>query len=308
MNQRKLVPLELNLEAEVKSIIQPLLERCSFPDGPVNCAVSGGADSMALLALASSAGLEVTAIHVDHGIRPDSSEEADTVAAAAERFGAQFESRSVSVDAGPNLEERARQARYSVLPEKVLTGHTADDQAETILLALLRGSAWQGMAGIKPTTSRPILQLRRSETEDLCSSLGITTVSDPSNNDPQFRRNRIRHELLPLLCDIADRDLVPVLVRQSELFRDGSEFISEEAKQINPTDTKALENAPRIIAREAIRNWIWETRGDDHPPDLATINRVLDVAFLESLATDIGKGWRVARTDRVLRIEKPDAI
>ena len=68
MNQRKLVPLELNLEAEVKSIIQPLLERCSFPDGPVNCAVSGGADSMALLALASSAGLEVTAIHVDHGI------------------------------------------------------------------------------------------------------------------------------------------------------------------------------------------------------------------------------------------------
>ncbi|MFL2696915.1 MAG: ATP-binding protein [Acidimicrobiales bacterium] len=74
----------------MKNIIQPLLERCSFPDGPVNCAVSGGADSMALLALASSAGLEVTAIHVDHGIRPDSSEEADTVAAAAERFGAQL--------------------------------------------------------------------------------------------------------------------------------------------------------------------------------------------------------------------------
>ena len=123
-------------------MIQPLLERCSFPDGPVNCAVSGGADSMALLALASSAGLEVTAIHVDHGIRPGSSEEADIVAATAERFGAQFESRSVTVDAGPNLEERARQARYSVLPEKVLTGHTADDQAETILLALLRGSAW----------------------------------------------------------------------------------------------------------------------------------------------------------------------
>ena len=100
---------------------------------------------MALLALASSAGLEVTAIHVDHGIRPGSSEEADIVAATAERFGAQFESRSVTVDAGPNLEERARQARYSVLPEKVLTGHTADDQAETILLALLQealGKVW----------------------------------------------------------------------------------------------------------------------------------------------------------------------
>ena len=79
---------------------------------------------------------------------------------------------------------------------------------------------------------------------------GITTFSDPSNRDPQFRRNRIRHELLPLLCDIADRDLVPVLVRQSELFRDGSKFISEGAKQIDPTDTKALENAPRIISEK----------------------------------------------------------
>ena len=292
----------------MKDIIQSLLERCSFPDGPVDCAVSGGADSMALLALASSAGLEVTAIHVDHGIREGSGDEAEVVAAAAERFGAQFESRSVTVDTGPNLEERARQARYSVLPENVLTGHTADDQAETILLALIRGSAWQGMGGIMPTTNRPILQLRRSETEHLCSSLGITTITDPSNMDPQFRRNRIRHELLPLLCDIADRDLVPVLVRQAELFRDGSKFISEEAQKIDPTNTRELESVPRIISREAIRNWIWETRGDDHPPDLATIDRVLDVAYLESIATDVGKGWRVARTDRVLRIEKPDAV
>ncbi len=263
---------------------------------------------MALLALASSAGLEVTAIHVDHGIRADSENEAYIVALAAERFGAKFESRTIHVEAGPNLEERARKARYSILPENVLTGHTADDQAETILLALLRGSAWQGMSGITPSTDRPILQLRRSETEGLCSSLDIQTVTDPSNLDPQFRRNRIRHELLPLVCEIAERDLVPILVRQAELFRDGSTFISEEARKIDPTDSRALENAPKIISREAIRNWIWKTRGDDHPPDLATIDRVLDVAFLESVATDIGKGWRVARTDRVLRIEKPEAI
>ena len=292
----------------MKKKIQDLLQRCSFPDRPVDCAVSGGPDSIALLVLASSAGLDVTAIHVDHGIREGSDKEAETVAVAAERFGARFESRTVHVEVGPNLEERARQARYRVLPDNVLTGHTADDQAETILLALLRGSAWQGMSGIQPSTNRPILQLRRSETVDLCSSLDIPTVTDPSNTDPKFRRNRIRHELLPLLCDIADRDMVPILSRQAELFRSGGRFITEEAQKIDPTDSRALEEAPKIISREAIRNWIWETRGDDHPPDLATIDRVLDVAFLKSLATDIGNGWRVARTDRVLRIEKPEAI
>jgi len=260
-----------------------------------------------MLALATSAGLDVTAIHVDHGIREGSEDEAEIVATAAERFGAKFESRAVHVATGPNLEERARKARYGVLPENVLTGHTADDQAETILLALLRGSAWQGMSGIMPSTSRPILELRRSETVDLCSSLKIPIVTDPSNIDPQFRRNRVRHDLLPLLCDIAERDLVPILVRQAELFRSGGKFISEEARKIDPTDTRSLAEAPKIISREAIRNWIWETRGDDHPPDLATIDRVLDVAFLDALATDIGNGWRVARTDRVLRIEKPEA-
>ncbi len=263
---------------------------------------------MALLVLAASAGLDVTAIHVDHGIREGSEKEAETVSVAAQRFGARFESRTVQVEAGPNLEERARQARYKILPANVLTGHTADDQAETILLALIRGSAWQGMSGITPSTNRPILQLRRSETVDLCSSLDIDTVADPSNMDPQFRRNRIRHELLPLLCEIADRDLVPILIRQAELFRSGGKLLTEEAQKIDPTDTRALEEAPQIISREAIRNWIWETRGDDHPPDLATIDRVLDVAFLKSLATDIGSGWRVSRTDRVLRIEKPEAI
>jgi len=292
----------------VKEKIKALLEQCSFPDRPVECAVSGGPDSMALLVLAASAGLDVTAIHVDHGIREGSEKEAETVSVAAQRFGARFESRTVQVEAGPNLEERARQARYKILPPNVLTGHTADDQAETILLALIRGSAWQGMSGITPSTNRPILQLRRSETVDLCSSLDIDTVADPSNMDPQFRRNRIRHELLPLLCEIADRDLVPILIRQAELFRSGGKLLTEEAQKIDPTDTRALEEAPQIISREAIRNWIWETRGDDHPPDLATIDRVLDVAFLKSLATDIGSGWRVSRTDRVLRIEKPEAI
>ena len=123
-----------------------LLARCTFPPdlGPVSCAVSGGADSLALLVLARHAGLEATAVHVDHGLRPGSAAEADVVAAAAQRLGAGFRAVQAAVEPGPNLEARARAARYAVLPSDVLTGHTADDQAETVLLNLLRGSGSTG--------------------------------------------------------------------------------------------------------------------------------------------------------------------
>src|SRR5688572_2097535 len=96
-----------------------LLPRCRFPTAGtvVTCAVSGGADSLALLVLATAAGLDVTAVHVDHGLRPGSAGEADVVAAAAERFGAAFRAERVVVELGPNLEARARAARYAVLPE-----------------------------------------------------------------------------------------------------------------------------------------------------------------------------------------------
>src|SRR5437879_6492898 len=109
------------------ALLRSLGERCSFPiaGSDVTCAVSGGADSLALLVLAAAAGCRVTAVHVDHGLRPGSAAEADVVAAAAARVGAAFRAEQAPVGAGPNLEERAREARYDVLPPDVLTGHTA---------------------------------------------------------------------------------------------------------------------------------------------------------------------------------------
>jgi len=288
------------------NLTEELLKKCTFPEGPLACAVSGGADSMALLALASFTGQKVKAIHVHHGIRPESEKEADLVHDAAKRFDADFESKKVEVAQGPNLESRARLARYGVLPDGVLTGHTADDQAETILLALIRGSAWHGLSGMRPSASKPILSLRRSETVELCQELKIDFFTDPSNKDLAFRRNRIRHEALPLLNEIADRDLVPLLSRQADLLRSGADFITQQTKNIDPTDCETLLETHPALAREAIRNWIWETRNNDHPPDLATIERVLEVARLEALATEIGGGWRVARTNRILRIEPPE--
>src|SRR3954454_16908613 len=103
-----------------------LLPRCSFPPAgtEVTCAVSGGADSLALLALACAAGLVVTAVHVDHGLRPGSAGEADVVEGAAGRFGAGVRRQRVAGAGRPDLEARAREARYAVLPPGVLTGHT----------------------------------------------------------------------------------------------------------------------------------------------------------------------------------------
>ncbi len=284
-----------------------LLARCTFPPAgtEVTCAVSGGADSLALLALAAGAGLHVTAIHVDHGLRPGSAAEADVVAAAAARFGADFRSLRVVVDDGPNLEARARDARYAALPADVCTGHTADDQAETVLLNLLRGAGGPGLAAMRPGPRRPLLGVRRAETAGLCAGLGLEPVVDPSNEDPRFRRNRIRHEVLPLLADVAGRDLVPVLCRQADLLRDEADLLSALASEVDVNDARSLREAPVALARLAVRAWLTLGPAVTHPPDAATVERVLGVARGQVVATDVGAGWRVARSGGVLRLEPP---
>lgn len=281
-----------------------LLPRCRFPPAatPVTCAVSGGADSLALLVLAVAAGCEVTAVHVDHGSREGSAAEAQVVAAAATRLGAAFESRHVTVEPGPNFEARARQARYAVLPPGVLTGHTADDQAETVLLNLIRGAALDGLAGMR-AEGRPLLRLRRHETEQLCTELGLEPLVDPSNADPHHRRNRIRHEALPLLDDIARRDVAPLVARQAELVRDAVDHLAAEAAPLDPTDARALASAPVALARVAIRRWVSDAAGLDHPVDSAAVQRVLEVADGTARAADVTGGWQVRRSNSRLRLE-----
>ncbi len=262
------------------------------------CAVSGGPDSLALLALAVAAGCSVTAFHVDHGRREGSAAEAEVVAAVAERLGAGFERRSVSVDPGANLEARWREARFGVLPEGVATGHTMDDQAETVLLNLLRGAGSDGLAGMAPGWRHPLLGLRRCETHALCAALGFDPVRDPSNDDPAFLRNRVRHELLPLCTEVAGRDPVPLLARQAGLLRDEVSLLDALAREAapDPQDARAVAALPLPLARRSLRQWLRATGTDAHPPSAAEVARVLAVAQGAAVATELSGGRRVRRS------------
>jgi tRNA(Ile)-lysidine synthase len=291
------------MSAEAEELVATLLPRCDFPPAGavVACAVSGGADSLALLVLSVAAGCKVTAVHVDHGLRPGSEREAAVVAAAAARFGATFVAERVEVPAGPNLEARARAARYGVLPPGARTGHTADDQAETVLLNLIRGAGLDGLGGFDPER-RPIRRLRRHETVALCAAAGLDPVHDPSNADPAFRRNRIRHELLPLLDVIAERDVAAVLARQADLLSADAELLEELAAALDPTDARALAAAPEALARRAVRRWL-RTGAEQHPPDRAAVERVLAVASGDAVACDVGGGRSVRRSKGRLSLD-----
>lgn len=276
-------------------------DRCRFPaTGAVTCAVSGGADSLALLALARDAGLDVTAVHVDHGLRPGSAREADVVATAAERFGASFRAERVEVPPGPDLEARARRARRAVLGADALYGHTADDQAETVLLALLRGAGPDGIAAMD-SRHHPLLDLRRRDTHAICDELGLHPVHDESNADPRFRRNRVRHEVLPLLDDVAGRDVVPLLCRLADLARADGDLLEELSAPLDPVDARALAGAPIPLARRAIRRWLRPHLGG-HPPDAGAVERILAVARGDAVGAEVAGGIALRRTGQRLRI------
>jgi tRNA(Ile)-lysidine synthase len=284
----------------------------SVPDGArVVVACSGGADSLALLALAALR-YDVTAVYVDHGLRTTSAHDARVVRAAAERFGAAVRVVPVVVTGGSNLEARARSVRYAALEAvrseldaaAILVAHTRDDQAETVLLNLLRGSGTAGLAGMPAARGyieRPLLAMRRAETRALCRALGLAPVQDPMNDDTHFRRVWLRREVIPMLERGARSDLVDVLARQAELVRADSALLDDLAAAHTIDDIATL---PDAMARRVVRQWL------QHPvPDAATIERVLAVGRGERAATEVPGGDRIERVrgrlTRVARTEPP---
>jgi tRNA(Ile)-lysidine synthase len=181
---------------------------------PVLAMVSGGADSVCLMhVLAAIHDAPVAVLTIDHGLRPDAAGETMAVTALAADLGLSCEVHRLALDDGPDLQERARDARAALALEvadrlgcsRIATGHTATDQAETVLFRLARGTGPSGAVGMAPRRDRfirPLLGVTRERTAQWCVDHGIDAVSDPSNADLRFARARVRHGLIPALKEV----------------------------------------------------------------------------------------------------------
>jgi tRNA(Ile)-lysidine synthase len=205
-----------------------------------------------------------------------------------------FVAHEVVVERGSNLEARARDARRGALPRATLTGHTMDDQAETVLLNLLRGAGLDGTGAMSPET-KPLLGLRREELRALVAASGRATVHDPSNYDLTHRRNLLRARVLPELSAVAQRDLVPVLARQATSARATAAYLDELARaQVpDPCDVAALRAAPQVLRRRRLRDLARD--GVEHPPSASEVDRMEQVVLGEAVATQLAGGRRLTR-------------
>jgi tRNA(Ile)-lysidine synthase len=242
-------------------------------DATMLLAVSGGPDSIALLHGAArlvetdARRWNLTVAHLDHALRPDSADDARFVAEAAEALELRHEGIRTDVAAlareeGRSIEDAAREARYRFLEQVapdgavIATAHTADDAAETVLLNLLRGSGLAGVRGIparRGRVVRPLLAERRATLRDLLDAAGIRYRLDPSNDDPAFLRNRVRHEVMPLL----------------EVIRPGAAERIGQFSRLAADDEALLDDLARAeLARRTTQNAI-----DWHDPPVATLGR-----------------------------------
>jgi tRNA(Ile)-lysidine synthase len=229
-------PAVLRTRAAVRSSLRDIA-----PGSTVVAAVSGGADSLALAAalVHAAAKLELAAgaVVVDHGLQPGSAEQAARAAEQCRSVGlAAITIATVTVGRTGGPEAAARVARYAALDaadaDLVLLGHTLDDQAETVLLGLARGSgarSLSGMAAASDRYRRPFLGVRRTETRAACRALGLEPWHDPHNADPSYARVRVRREVLPALEAALGPGIVEALARSAELLRNDADALDEWA-------------------------------------------------------------------------------
>jgi tRNA(Ile)-lysidine synthase len=238
-------------------------------------ALSGGPDSLALTAVSAPI-RPTTALIVDHGLQAGSAEVAETARAQAVALGC-VDAQVLCVQVGGpsglkgGPEAAARTARYAALDAArggapVLLAHTLDDQAETVLLGLGRGSGARSIAGMRPYDPpwcRPLLGVRRSATHAACAQLGLTAWQDPHNTDRRFTRTRLRQEVLPLLEDVLGGGVAEALARTATALREDTELIDTLAGQAlaatstgDGLDTRALTALPDPVRLRVIRGWL----------------------------------------------------
>lgn len=228
--------------------------------GPVAIGLSGGPDSLALVAAASAEGVDATAVVVDHGLQVGSADVAKRAAQQASRFGIPATVVPVAVADSPSgVEAAAREARYAALfahaASDVWVAHTADDQAETLLLGALRGNP----AGMPPRDGRlvrPFLTIRRADTLGACEELGIEPWHDPMNKDTAYRRPAIRTTIIPQLSALIGGDAVPALAATADRIAADNQLIAELV-DVTPTSSCAeLEGEPGAVRRRKLAAWL----------------------------------------------------
>jgi tRNA(Ile)-lysidine synthase len=231
-------------------------------------ALSGGADSLALTAAAARV-RPTTALIVDHGLQSGSAAVADTALRQATDLGCvagQVLRVRVGTEGGP--EAAARTARYRALEAArggapVLLAHTLDDQAETVLLGLGRGSGARSIAGMRacdPPWYRPLLEVRRGSTHAVCAELGLTPWDDPHNHDRRFTRVRLRTEVLPLLEEVLGGGVAEALARTATALREDTEALDALAQAhltaAGPLHIAGIADLPAALRRRVIRAWL----------------------------------------------------
>lgn len=261
--------------AAVRRAVRGFLDAVEAP--PELCvAVSGGADSLALAEATAYVGHRrghvVRALVVDHGLQEGSAKIALDAAAAAKSLGAdEAEVRRADVTGPGGPEAAARKARYRTLAGHglVLLGHTLDDQAETVLLGLGRGSGARSVAGMRPHDppwGRPLLAVGRATTRAACAELGVEPWDDPHNAEPRFTRVRLRTEVLPLLEDVLNGGVAAALARTAAQLRDDNEaldtmadLIFTRAGGVEGLDAGVLETEPAALRRRVLRRWLLQS-------------------------------------------------
>ncbi|MDE3227099.1 MAG: tRNA lysidine(34) synthetase TilS [Acidobacteriota bacterium] len=261
----------------VRNAVRHWLEKFEAGD-TVLVAVSGGADSLALAnALAVEAkkvAINVVGVTVDHQLQTTSAQQAEQVIDQLSKFNLNCVIKRVTVDIKEGLEASARKARYQAIEEvaqsenavAVFLGHTKDDQAETVLLGLARGSGTRSLSGMAHHNGmyvRPLLEISRAQTEEFCKEVGLDFWVDPHNSDSQFARVRVRTEAMPTLEKTIGPGISDALARSAQLLRDDADALddwaSKESTGLDLSDLECaqLETLPKAIRTRILRSAIY---------------------------------------------------
>jgi len=257
----------------IRSAVRPFLEKMEAGDRIV-VAVSGGADSLALAYAVSmevkKLALQLSAVTIDHQLQDKSGDQAATVVEQMKTLGVECTIEKITVEITDGLESSARRARYEAFGRlnaaAIFLGHTHNDQAETVLLGLSRGSGTRslsGMAEVNGKHIRPFLTITREQTEQACAEIGLTPWNDPHNKDSQFARVRVRTQALPVLEETIGPGISEALVRSAQILRDDADALDQWAEQeilgldLHDLDCTYLQGLPKAIRSRIIRRAIY---------------------------------------------------